>query len=237
TIGALRRAAAALFAATMLSTAPLSNGFAAAPKARKPTASVSETPPEKIQELMTLLADPKVRDWLETKSKAGAAHAPEPDAEATSISAEFDSRVGAIREHIVALGAAVPDLPNQLGHAASLVTADLGTHGRVKALSLLAVFVALGFGVEWLFRKATGRIRARLDGLPFATVNDRLRTVAARFAFAVGLVAAFALGSVGAFLALEWPPLLREMVFGYLLVFLVIRVAVVVGHFLLAPHH
>ena len=48
-----------------------------------------------------------------------------------------------------------------------------------------------------------------------------------RFAFAVGLVAAFALGSVGAFLALNWPPLLREMVFGYLLVFLVIRVAVV----------
>ena len=58
-----------------------------------------------------------------------------------------------------------------------------------------------------------------------------------RFAFAVGLVAAFALGSVGAFLALDWPPLLREMVFGYLLVFLVIRVAVVVGHFLLSPHH
>src|SRR6202030_987808 len=33
------------------------------------------------------------------------------------------------------------------------------------------------------------------------------------------------------------PPLLREMVFGYLLVFLVIRVAVVVGHFLLSPDH
>jgi small-conductance mechanosensitive channel len=58
-----------------------------------------------------------------------------------------------------------------------------------------------------------------------------------RFAFAVGLVAAFALGSVGAFLAFDWPPLLREMVFGYLLVFLVIRVAIVVGHFLLAPQH
>ena len=117
------------------------------------------------------------------------------------------------------------------------VTADLGTYGRAKELLLLAVFVALGFGVEWLFRKATGRIRARLDGLPLATVNDRLRIVAVRSAFAVGLVAAFALGSVGAFLALDWPPLLREMVFGYLMVFLVILVAIVVGHFLLAPHH
>jgi small-conductance mechanosensitive channel len=74
------------------------------------------------------------------------------------------------------------------------------------------------------------RIRSR-------TSSIRLRVVATRFAFAVGLVAAFALGSVGAFLAFDWPPLLREMVFGYLVVFLVIRVAIVVGHLLLAPHH
>jgi small-conductance mechanosensitive channel len=186
---------------------------------------------------MTLLADPKVRDWLEQESKAKAAQARATDAEAISISHEFDSRVAAIREHIVALGAALPDLPDQIEHAHGLVSADLGDHGRIKGLSLLAVFVVLGFGVEWLFRRATGRIRARLDGLPVATVHDRLRIVAVRFAFAVGLVAAFALGSVGAFLALDWPPLLREMVFGYLLVFLAIRVAVVVGHFLLSPHH
>ena len=114
---------------------------------------------------------------------------------------------------------------------------DLGDRGRVKGLLLLAVFVGLGFGVEWLFRKATERIRRHLDEHPLETVNDRLRVVATRFAFAVGVVAAFALGSVGAFLAFDWPPLLREMVFGYLVVFLVIRVAIVVGHLLLAPRH
>jgi small-conductance mechanosensitive channel len=203
---------------------------------RSPAAS-EEATPKQIQELMTLLADPKVRDWLEQESKAKAAQARATDAEAISISHEFDSRVAALREHIVALGAALPDLPGQIEHAHGLISAGLGDHGRIKGLSLLAVFVILGFGVEWLFRRATGRIRARLDGLPVATVNDRLRIVAVRFAFAAGLVAAFALGSVGAFLALDWPPLLREMVFGYLLVFLVIRVAVVVCHFLLSPDH
>ena len=225
-------------AAIILAMAPLSGAFAATPKAGKSAPSANaEATPEKIQELMTLLADPKVRDWLEQESKAEAAQARESDAETSSISHELDAHLGAIREHIVALGVALPDLPDELGHAAGRITADLGTYGRAKELLLLAVFVALGFGVEWLFRKATGRIRARLDGLPLATVNDRLRIVAVRLAFAVGLVAAFALGSVGAFLALDWPPLLREMVFGYLLVFLVIRVAVVVGHFLLAPQH
>jgi hypothetical protein len=67
------------------------------------------------------------------------------------------------------------------------------------------------------------------------TVNDRLRLVGARFAFAFGSVVAFALGSIGPFVARGWPPLLGEMVFGYLVALLVTRIAVVVVHFLLAP--
>ncbi len=201
-----------------------------------PAGEEAATPP-KIHELLTLLADPKVQEWLEKQGEAKAASGPASETADSSISHEFDSHVVAIREHIVALGAALPDLPNQIEAARSLISEDLGSHGRVKGLLLLAVFVGLGFGVEWLFRKATQRIRQHLDEHPLETVNDRLRVVATRFAFAVGVVASFALGSVGAFLAFEWPPLLREMVFGYLVVFLVIRVALVIAHLLLAPHH
>ena len=235
---AVRHIVAICFAVAILAIGPLTGALAATPNAGKPAASAkSEATPEKIQELMTLLADPNVRDWLEQESKAQAIQARESDTEGNSVSHEFDSHVAAIREHIVALGAALPDLPNQIETAHSLVSADLGSHGRVKGLLLLAVFIGLGFGVEWLFRKATRTIRRRLDEHPLETVNDRLWFVATRFTFAVGVVAAFALGSVGAFLAFDWPPLLREMVFGYLMVFLVIRVALVVGHLLLAPHH
>jgi len=205
---------------------------------REVQASTSgEATPKQIQELMTLLADPKVRDWLEREAKAEPSREQAADVDGNSVSHYFDSRVAAVREHIVALGTALPELPEQLERAHSLVSTDLGKNGRIKGLSLLAVFVALGFGVEWLFRRATQRIRRHLDGHPMETVNDRLRVVTLRLVFAFGLVAAFALGSVGAFLALEWPPLLREMVFGYLVVFLVVRFAIVVGHFFLAPHH
>jgi moderate conductance mechanosensitive channel len=235
---AVRLGVAICFAAAILAIGPLTDAFAAQPAIGKSAASAkSEATPEKIQELMTLLADPKVRDWLEQESKAQATQERESDGATYSISHDFDSHVAAIREHIVALGAAFPDLPNQIETAHSLVSEDLGSHGRVKGLLLLAVFVGLGFGVEWLFRKATERVRRHLDEHPLETVNDRLRVVATRFAFAVGVVAAFALGSVGAFLAFDWPPLLREMVFGYLVVFLVIRISLVVGHLLLAPHH
>ena len=237
-VGALTRAAVLLLSAIILAMGPVSGALAATPKAGKPAAAAnSEATPEKIQELMTLLADPKVRDWLEQESKAEAAHENKSDEETNSISHEFDSHVAAVREHIVGLGAALPDLPNQFEHAAVLVSTDLGDRGRLKILMHLALFVALGFGAEWLFRKATERVRRYLDEHPLETVNDRLRVVATRFAFAVGLVAAFALGSIGPFLALDWTPLFREMILGYLLVFLVIRVAIAIGHLLLAPDH
>ena len=237
-IGSLTRAAAVFLAAITLATAPSSGALAAASKAGKPAPSEkSEATPEKIQELMVLLADPKVRDWLEQESKAEVAQENKSDEETNSISHEFDSRVAAVREHIVALGTALPDLPSQFEHAATVVSADLGDRGRVKVLLHLALFVALGFGVEWLFRKATEKVRRHLDAHPLETVNDRLRVVATRFAFAVGVVAAFALGSIGPFLALDWAPLFREMILGYLLVFLVIRLAIAIGHFLLAPQH
>ena len=173
--------------------------------------------------------------------------APAPSAEASaasrqdtadeSVSQALDTRLAAIRGHIIALASTVPDLANQFWRGRARVTADLGENGRVKALLLLAVFVGLGVSVEWLFRKATQRVRSHLDALPSETIKGRLHVVALRFAFAVGVVAAFALGSIGPFLAFDWPPLLRQMLFGLLVAVLVVRIANAVGHFLLAPHH
>jgi len=48
-------------------------------------------------------------------------------------------------------------------------------------------------------------------------------------------VIAFALGSIGAFLPFEWPPLLRNIVLGYLVAFLFLRLSLVIGRFLLSP--
>ena len=233
-VGVVGRMAAISLGAIILAAALPYGGFAATQKAAKPSTS-EEASPKQIQELMTLLADPKVRNWLEKESKAEAAS--EQAASEESVSQELDGRLAAIREHIVALAGTVPDLPNQYWQGHERVTADLGEHGRTKALLLLAFFVGLGIGVEWLFSKATQGVRARLDTLSLETVGDRLRVIALRFAFAVGLVAAFALGSIGPFLALDWPPLMRQALFGLLMAFLVVRIARAVGHFLLAPHH
>src|SRR6516225_9776309 len=233
-VGIAGRVTAIFLGAVVFATVLPSGAFAATQKATNPSTS-EEASPKQIQELMTLLGDPKVRNWLEKESKAQAAA--EQAATEESVSQALDGRLAAIREHLAALAGTVPDLPNQFWQGRERVTADLGENGRTKALLLLAFFVGLGAAVEWLFRKATQRARGRLDSLPLETASDRLRVVALRFAFAVGLVAAFALGSIGPFLARDWPPLLREALFGLLIAFLVVRIARAVGHFLLAPHH
>lgn len=234
TIAAVRRVAAILLGSIIFTAVLPCAGFATTQKATE-APTTEEASPKQIQELTTLLSDPKVRNWLEQQAKAEAVS--ERAANEESVSHALDSHLAAIRQHIVALARTVPDLPNQFWQGHARVTADLGENGRIKALLLLAVFVGLGLGVEWLFRKATQRARSHLDALPSETVKERFHIVALRFAFAVGLVVAFALGSIGPFLALEWPPLLREGLFGLLAAFLVLRIATVVSHFLLAPNH
>ncbi len=222
----------------MITAAALTGAYGASKTGSSQAAtSAAQDPPAQVRALLNLLADPTTQKWLEKQGLPKAAAPQTHGASKVSVSDYFSSRVAAVRAHIVGLTVMLPDLPNQFKHAAGLVTAELGRGGRIKVLLLVAVFVTLGFGVEWLFRRATARIRRRLDGLPLDTVNDRLRVVAVRFAFAIGLVVAFAVGSIGAFLAFDWPPLTREMLLSYLIVFLAIRIAIIVGHLLLAPDH
>ena len=71
------------------------------------TAPAAE-PPAKVQELLQLLDDPAVRDWL-AQHRAAATPPPAPAAEtAAAPSSYFAGRVAAIRAHVTALGAALP---------------------------------------------------------------------------------------------------------------------------------
>ena len=113
--------------------------------------------------------------------------------------------------------------------------AEFDGNGRFHLLLLFGVFVALGFGTESLFRTATRSLRRRWADLSLETVGGRIRIVLFRFLLSIGLVGSFALGSVGAFLLIDWPPLLREVVLDLLMAFLAFRLSVAAGRFLLAP--
>lgn len=187
----------------------------------------------KVRLLLDLLADAEVRTWLE--KRAAEKPKPEPAASDASLSSLITGQMTRVRHQVQAMSAAAPRLPQELGRAFGILGLEFEERGEVELVLLIAAFAALGYGVAWLFWWRTERIRQWIAHLPLHTVRERLLVVLARLAFGLAWLAAFAAGSVGAFLAFNWPPLLREFVLAYLMAFLIARLAFVAGTFLLSP--
>jgi moderate conductance mechanosensitive channel len=202
---------------------------AASPPAADPAAGQ----PAKIRDLLDLLGDPQVQDWIKAQ-QAAKETAPPTTGEANPPDL-LATRLAAIRGHMQTLAAMVPQMPAQFERAGNAILAE--AHGRspLAVFVLLAVFIGLGLAVAWLFLWATRGLRRRSLELPMETVGQRLIALVARLVYGVLLVAAFGLGSIGAFLIFDWPALLREILLGYLLAFLAFCLAAVVSRFLLAP--
>ncbi|TXL69138.1 mechanosensitive ion channel family protein [Vineibacter terrae] len=213
--------------ALVVALAALAGGAQPAPAQPAP----AEPTPAKVKELLDLLADPGVRDWLAKQQHAR----PAPAAPPATAQPSLGARMASVREHLATLAAAVPTVPDELARASNILGLEFEEHGLFRVLLLIVGFVALGFGAEWLYYWAGARVERWIVALPLDSVEHRLRAVAVRLAYGTGIVAAFAVGSVGAFLALDWPPLLGEIVLSYLVAFLAVRLALVAGRFILAP--
>jgi small-conductance mechanosensitive channel len=205
-----------------------------------PVLAQSEAPPEPapadLSALAALLRDPAIQAWLQAQAEQQSPAAAQPaTSEPQAAHHAMVSQLDATRAFLHGLVAAVPHLPGELDRAWRMLAGDMQERTAIEIALLLAVFGALGFGVEWLFWWATTGFRRRMIAVGLDTVRERLQAVGRRFAYGIGVVLAFALGSIGAFLLFEWPPALKEVVLAYLLVFLIIRLALVLGRILLAP--
>jgi moderate conductance mechanosensitive channel len=144
-------------------------------------------------------------------------------------------RLDALRENLAALIAAAPTLPDEFERVRIILSLEFEENGLVHVGLLIVGFVVLGFGVEWLFHRFTSGLQKWIVALPLDTVAERLRAVGIRLAYGTAKVAAFTFGSVGMFVPFDWPFLLRDIVLGFLLAFLLYRVALVCGRFYFAP--
>ena len=208
--------------------------LAAGPASAQP----AEPSPAELRTLAELLRDPAIQSWLQAQAEGvptGAQQASPGMGEPATVHQMMAGRVDAMRVFLRELAAAVPTLPDELGRVGTILSGELQERGLFEVLVLLAVFAALGFGLEWLFWWATTGFRERMIATPIDTVNGRLRVVGLRAAYGLGMLLAFAIGSIGAFLLFEWPPLLKQIVLAYLLVFLIVRLVLVLGRILLAP--
>jgi small-conductance mechanosensitive channel len=206
-----------------------------------PTAAAAQdsAPPLQVQDLLRLLQDPVVRDWIAAQPSAAPAAIPAETGAGSDMAMNpggfLDRRLGEVRSHLVALTDVAPRLPDELAAARSRLMLELADRGAWRVLLLIAVFLGTGVLVERLLRRLLAGVQRWIVGISLETVGDRLRAAAIRLAFAIALVLAFGIGSVGAFLLFEWPPFLREIVLAYLLAILILRMVLAFGRFALAP--
>jgi moderate conductance mechanosensitive channel len=192
----------------------------------------ASAPPAQVQQLLQLMQDPVVRSWVDEQQKPPAVPAP---AASATASGAMTQRIAGLQGHLAALAAAVPGLPDEFRKARHQLLGEIQGRTMVAVLVLITGFLGLGAGTEWLFVRLTGAVRQRACSQPETTVSGRLRTLAVRLGFEVLGVLIFAAGSIGAFLAFDWPPLLQQVVVAYLAAIILLRLILVAGRFLLAP--
>src|SRR5688572_25522009 len=110
-------------------------------------------------------------------------------------------RIGAVREHVIALVTAIPGLPAEIARVRGELALEWENRPPGLVLGLIAVFVIIGFALETAYRYKVPR-----PAVDDQSVRERLRSVGLRLAIDLGAVAVFALGSMAVFVAFTWPP-------------------------------
>lgn len=201
-------------------------------------------PPPAVEELLRLLAEPEVQGWLAEQTPPTAT-APAPadqesaeaglvaEAEAVFEEVQLSAAVARWQAHRDLVIRALPSLPAEIGRGMARLTADAGRHGVV--VFLVAVFVIAGFAAEWAFVRATRTIRRRVLTADETTVRERLQKAAMRLGLVLGAVIVFAAASLGIFLMIDLPHLVREVAGRFLFAFIIARLIVYVSRLILAP--
>lgn len=211
--------------------------------ARAQADAVAPAPPQ-VQELLRLLEDPATRAWIDQQRRSAAssdgAMAQRPQEQSQEQPQDMNSellarRVEVMRIHLAVLAAALPRLPQEVKRAADLLSQEFRSRSPFDVIVLVLGFLGLGAGVEWIFGRIMAPAGERIVSQPPGTAGERVRMIGWRLAFGLAHVAIFGLGSIGAFLVFDWPPLLRRIVLAYLFAALLLRLASLGGRILLSP--
>lgn len=185
------------------------------------TSPAPPPPSDKVQQLLKLLDDPDVKAWITTKGAPPAAEIP-----AAPSASDFMLWSNAIRAHLRGLEQAIPAISAEFSGASSTIMTEIKGRGPGAILVLFAAFAALGFGAEFLFRRAVSQASQRnVASSAIEAGSPALHHMIGRAIFAaIAPLVVFALASIGAFLAFTWPPLLAMLVLPMLVALIAWRV-------------
>ncbi|WP_106796700.1 mechanosensitive ion channel family protein [Rhizobium sp. H4] len=198
------------------------------------TAPVSPQP-ESVHRFIGMLADPDVQRFLQQQSQAAKDATEPPPPETPNRDPSFSEFATRFRAHAAGLLGAVNSFPSEATRGRSALEGDIQANGGTRPIVLIIAFIAAGLAAQWLFRSISAGWRSWMARAPYRTVLERMTALAARLLWAACYVLSFGLGSIGFFLLFQWPPIIREIVVGYLLAIVVFRLASALFDVFLAP--
>lgn len=201
--------------------------------AQRPDAPAPAEQPPNVQHFITLMSDPDVQKWLQHVARGANPEAP------PSTSAEagpsFAASTMRFRAHAAAMVDAAHSFPSEAMRGAALLEQDIKTIGGTRPIVLVVAFVVAGLAAQWVFWWISAGWRSWMAEASFTTVWHRIIAITARLLWAAFYVLSFGLGSIGFFLLFEWPPIVREIVVGFLFAVVIYRLASAVLDVFLAP--
>lgn len=190
--------------------------------------------PDTIQQFRRLLADPQVQQWLQL--------APTDTPATTSITTEqFSPRenlvelVDHIRSRVTEIHHALVTAPDAPELIAAGWRSQISDAESVRLITFIVIFLFIGAAVEWLFTQYTHYRLLDLELRKPESLWHRLTTALYRALITLGGLTAFAVGSIGAFISFNWPPVVDDIVLDILIIVLAVRVVSTVSRFFLSP--
>ncbi len=207
------------------------------------TAAPEPAPPPAVEELLQLLGQPEVQSWLAERAPpavaAPAAASEQPaglereiETESEIAQADLTAAIHRWQAHRDAVIGALPNLPGEIARGLARLYEQ---ERRGTVLVLVVGFIAAGFAAEWLFVRATRAIRRRVLSADETTINERLQKAGMRLGLVLGAVLVFAATSLGIFLLIDLPPLVRETAGRFLFAFIIFRLVRYITQLVLAP--
>ncbi|WP_187968065.1 mechanosensitive ion channel family protein [Aquibium microcysteis] len=185
-----------------------------------------------VQELLRLLGDPSVVEWL----KQAAAERPQAeDDERASLRAAVERRLAAARQRMAELASAWSNFPLVPEVLADAWRSQLSRGDALRSLTYVVIFVFVGGGLEWLFWQYLHPTLVRIEHAIPRTLMRRLSAATSRLFLQALAIAVFSIGSVGAFLSFTWPGFLERVVVNLLIGVIAVRSLATLSRFLLAP--
>ncbi|WP_187429770.1 hypothetical protein ROLI_015730 [Roseobacter fucihabitans] len=188
--------------------------------------------PNDLHEFTRLLADERIQNWIAEQAQDADDTT---NQDATTLREQVTEAMQRTRGRVDDLAAAWANFDRAPDVLAAQWRAQMTPERRVRSLTFALIFLFVGAGLEWLFRQYVAPLRRRIEFGYFTRPRERLAAALTRTALTLAGLSLFAVGSIGAFSALSWPPLLSTLITATLIAIVLVRLTNALIKLFLAP--